>query len=66
MTCPPLPRRPSPEMRWLVRMSRWVRNPPSEQRMWLVFGVIAACLAIYGIEQIGWWPDWATAQKWRR
>jgi len=52
--------------RWFLRMSRWVRNPPSEKRMWTVAVVIVLCLGIYGIERMGWWPDWATAQKMRR
>ena len=53
-------------MRWLLRMSRWARNPPGTRRVLLVFAVIAACLALYGIERLGLWPDWAVAQKLRR
>ena len=52
--------------RWLLRMSRWARNPPSAKRVMLVLGVIIACLLIYGLEQMGWWPDWATATRMRR
>ena len=29
----------------------------------LIFGFIAAALIIAGIEWMGWWPDWATAEK---
>tara|TARA_R110002049_G_scaffold23545_10_gene83727 strand:+ start:117384 stop:117557 length:174 start_codon:yes stop_codon:yes gene_type:complete len=48
---------------WLLRMSRWARNPPSLKRVLLVFGVIALALIIGGIEWMGWWPDWATAER---
>lgn len=53
-------------MRWLLRMSRWARNPPSEKRVIFVFSVIVLCLALFGIEKMGWWPDWATATKLQR
>lgn len=52
--------------RWFLRMSRWARNPPSEQRFWLVLGIVAASLTIFAVEWMGWWPDWATAQRLRR
>ena len=52
--------------RWLVRMARWVRNPPSEKRLLMIVVVLAICLAIYGIEWLGYWPDWATAERVRR
>ena len=48
---------------WLLRMSRMVRNPPSLKRVMLVFGVIALAAMIWGIEWMGWWPEWATAQR---
>lgn len=51
------------DWRWLLRASQWARNPPSAKRVKLVFGVIAVCAAIVLIEKLGWWPDWATAQK---
>lgn len=42
---------------WLMRMARWLRHPPSPQRVKLVLGVIGICLVIYGIEVIWGWPD---------
>jgi len=48
---------------WLLRMSRWARNPPSASRVKLVFGIIAVGAIIYGIEWVGWWPDWATTER---
>ncbi|MFD2739329.1 hypothetical protein ACFSUD_07115 [Sulfitobacter aestuarii] len=51
------------EPRWLFRMSRWARNPPSPARVKLVFAIIALALAIGAIEWLGYWPDWATAER---
>ena len=48
---------------WLLRMSKWARHPPSAKRVKLVFAIILAAAVIYGIEWMGWWPDWATAQR---
>ncbi|WP_170389909.1 hypothetical protein [Ruegeria arenilitoris] len=49
-------------LRHLLRMSRWARNPPSDQRVKLVLGLIVLCLLIAVIEYMGWWPEWATSQ----
>jgi hypothetical protein len=49
--------------RWLWRMSRWARNPPSAARVKLVFGVIVLAFMIWGIDKLGYWPDWATAER---
>lgn len=48
---------------WLIRASRWARNPPSQKTVLTVLAVIAMCLAIVGFEKLGLWPDWATAQR---
>jgi len=48
---------------WLFRMSQWARNPPSAKRVKLAAGVIVIVLVIVGIEWLGYWPDWATAQR---
>jgi type VI protein secretion system component VasK len=38
-------------------------QPASAARVWLVLGVVAACLAIWGIEQLVGFPeDWAPAR----
>ncbi len=50
-------------MTWLLRMARWARHPPSPQRVKLVVGIIAACIAIGTIEWLWGWPDWLTVQK---
>lgn len=50
---------------WLLRASRWARNPPSMRRVILVLSVVAAALTIGLIEWAGWWPDWATLDEGR-
>jgi len=52
--------------RWLLRMSRWARNPPSQSRVLLVAAAVAICLALYAFEHFFGWPDWATTNKLRR
>ena len=48
---------------WLLRMSKWARNPPSAGRVKLVLAIIALALLVAGLEWMGWWPDWATAER---
>ncbi len=48
---------------WLTRAKRWAHKPPSEARVSLVFGVIAICLVIIGIEWAFGWPDWLTLNR---
>lgn len=52
-------------MRWLLRATQWVRNPPSAKMVRLVFGIIAVGVIIVMIEKLGYWPEWATMQKGR-
>lgn len=47
-------------MKWLMRMTRWARHPPSPGRVALVFAVIALSVGIYGVEMIWGWPEWLT------
>ena len=51
---------------WLLRMSRWVRQPPSRRRLIVAAVVVALVVTIWGLEHWGLWPDWATAEKMRR
>jgi len=55
--------------RWLFRMARWAQNPPSEGRVKLVFGIIAVCLILFGIEYFFGWPEWMSIDprphRWR-
>lgn len=50
-------------MNWLIRMSRWSRNPPSMKRVLLVFAIVALALLVFGIEKLGYWPDWAKVER---
>ncbi len=51
---------------WWLRMAKWARHPPSDKRIKLVAAVILICLLLLGIEWLGYWPDWARAQRtWR-
>ncbi|MDJ0628240.1 MAG: hypothetical protein QNJ44_08250 [Rhodobacter sp.] len=48
---------------WFVRMTRWVRNPPSMGRVKMVLAIVAACLVLYGLERMFGWPDWLTPER---
>ena len=48
---------------WFMRATQWVRHPPSAKRVKFVFAIIAVAALIFGIEWMGWWPEWATAEK---
>jgi len=50
-------------MIWLMRMKRWVQNPPSPGRIKLVFGVIAICAAIAIYEHLYGWPEWLEVNR---
>jgi len=52
--------------RHLMRMNKWARNPPSETRVKLVFGILAACLVLVLIEKFIGWPDMLTLEPQRR
>ena len=44
-------------LRWLFRMARWARNPPSEGRVRLVLGIALVCIALFLIERFIGWPE---------
>ena len=48
--------------RWLLRMSRFARNPPSQQRVIMFFAILATCLLVFGIEKFIGWPSWMTLE----
>jgi hypothetical protein len=52
-------------MNWLIRASRWARNPPGPRQVKMVFGIIAAGLLLVALEKLGLWPDWATLDRGR-
>ncbi len=44
--------------RHFLRMAKWARRPPSDQRVKLVLAVIAIALLIWGAERIFGTPEW--------
>ncbi|MEY3960286.1 MAG: hypothetical protein RIR14_940 [Pseudomonadota bacterium] len=48
---------------WLLRMTKWARRPPSPARVKLVLGVVALCLALWGIELVWGWPEALTVNR---
>ncbi len=50
-------------LRHLLRMSRWARNPPSEKKVKLVIGVIVLCLILVAVERLFGWPAWLTPDR---
>ncbi len=49
--------------RLLPRLAMWVRRPPSPRRMLIIAVVVAAALAIAGIEKYVGWPEALTVEK---
>ena len=47
---------------WFLRMKRWVQHPPSQRRVLLVLGVIAAALCLVALERAGMLPEWMAAE----
>ncbi|PTV96993.1 hypothetical protein C8J27_101101 [Rhodobacter aestuarii] len=48
---------------WLMRMAKWAHHPPSLRQVKIGAAVLAAVLAIWGLEAAGLWPDWATLER---
>ena len=42
---------------WLLRMAKWVRNPPPWARVKLVVGVVLACFVVFALEHVWGWPE---------
>lgn len=49
--------------RWLLRAKRLAQNPPSEQRVRLVLGVVAVCLLLVLVERFIGWPEALTLER---
>ncbi len=48
---------------WFFRMKRWAQHPPSPKKVALVLGIVAVCLALYGLEKGGLLPEWMAAER---
>jgi hypothetical protein len=51
---------------WLVRMKRWVQNPPSPARIKFIVAIIGLCLVVFALERMFSWPDALTPNDLRR
>lgn len=49
--------------RHLLRMSGWARHPPSWRRVLIGLVVLGLCLALFGLERAGLWPDALTLDQ---
>ena len=49
--------------RWLWRMSKWARNPPSEARVKLFLAILVICIAVGSYEYFWGAPDWMPELK---
>lgn len=52
--------------RWLLKAKRWAQRPPSMRQVIFYGTIVAACLALAGVEWIWGWPDWLTVNSPRR
>lgn len=43
--------------RWLFRMAKWAKHPPSKGRVQFVLAILAACLALAAVEHFIGLPD---------
>ena len=43
--------------RWLLRMARWSRRPPSKERIIVMLVVAGISLALYAYERTFGWPE---------
>ncbi|MCF6272548.1 MAG: hypothetical protein L3J37_05045 [Rhodobacteraceae bacterium] len=48
---------------WLLRMKRWVQNPPGPQHRKLIAAVVIAAFLLFGLERVFGWPDWLTVNQ---
>lgn len=53
-------------MRWLLRMSRWSRHPPSPRVLRVILLVAVLSLGLVAIERIWGWPEALTVNHGRR
>lgn len=50
---------------WLLRASKWARNPPSARMVRLVLAIVALGIMLVVLEKLGWWPEWAQLERGR-
>lgn len=50
---------------WLLRASKWARNPPGARMVRLVLVIVALAVVIVVLDKTGYWPDWARMERGR-
>jgi len=50
-------------LRLLLRAALWIRRAPSREYVYACIAVAILVAVIVGLEALGWWPDWATAER---
>jgi hypothetical protein len=51
--------------RWLLKAKLWAKNPPSMRQVIFYGCIIAACLAVAGLEYVFGWPAWLSVNSLR-
>jgi hypothetical protein len=51
--------------RWLLKSKLWAKNPPSMKKVIFYASIIAACLAVAGLEFLFGWPEWLKIDSFR-
>ncbi len=51
------------DLQWLLRMSRWVRNPPGWRAFLWLLVVVGLCALLIGVEMIFGWPEALTPER---
>ena len=46
------------DLGWILRMTQWVRHPPSSRQVRFMLAAVALCLIVVGVEHVWGWPDW--------
>ena len=46
------------DLNWLLRMTHWLRHPPSGRQLRFMLAAVALALLLVGVEHFWGWPDW--------
>lgn len=50
-------------LHWLLRMRRWIDNPPSLRKVILIASVVGLCLGLAAWEWLFGWPEALTLSR---
>lgn len=51
---------------WLLRLSRWMRRPPSRRQLLVIVVVLGICAALVAVERTIGLPDWMQLEPQKR